>query len=75
LAQKHKGTDHLQGDIDIHFQLVDLPAVSPEHSVTWLRSTLVVRTCMARDLSYERVGPEPARLVAPAATARAVMKK
>ena len=39
---KHKGTDHLQGDIDIPFQLVDLPAVSPEHPVTWLGSTLVV---------------------------------
>jgi uncharacterized protein len=25
---------------DIHFQLVDLPAVSPEHPVTWLGSTL-----------------------------------
>jgi ribosome-interacting GTPase 1 len=25
---------------DIHFQLVDLPAVSPEHSVPWLASTL-----------------------------------
>jgi len=25
---------------DIHFQLVDLPAVSPEHPVTWLASTL-----------------------------------
>jgi hypothetical protein len=25
---------------DIHFQLVDLPAVSPEHAVPWLTSTL-----------------------------------
>jgi ribosome-interacting GTPase 1 len=25
---------------DIHFQLVDLPAVSPEHPVSWLASTL-----------------------------------
>jgi hypothetical protein len=29
---------------DIHFQLVDLPAISPEHPVSWLASALQTPT-------------------------------